>query len=121
MLEYKDISFPVEIRDIRKIENINSIGIRAFRYENKEKYPIYLSKKSCEEKHVHLSLIGKEKKSLCSDHIIDSCMIIHYVTEENIFKLRIASKLIINKRLRGQRKRSKGNAKILKEKQNHHL
>ena len=47
---------------------------------------------------------------------IDSCMIIHYVTEENIFKLRITSKLRTNKRLRGQRKPSIGNAKILKEK-----
>ena len=39
-----DIKFPVKIRDIHKIKKNNSIGIRAFGYENKEKRPIYVSK-----------------------------------------------------------------------------
>ena len=44
-----------------KLEKKNSIGISVFGYENKEKYPIYLSKKCCEEKHVELLLIGKRE------------------------------------------------------------
>ena len=34
-LDFKDINFPVKIRDIHKIENKNSIGISVFNYENK--------------------------------------------------------------------------------------
>ena len=44
-LDFKDIQFLVKIRDIHKIEKNNSIGISAFGYENKEKHPIYVSKK----------------------------------------------------------------------------
>ena len=67
MLDFVDISFAVKIRDIHKIKNKNSLSISVFAYENKEKYPIYVSKKSCEEKHVDLLLIGEaEKKTLCS-------------------------------------------------------
>ena len=44
MLDFKDINFPVNIRDIHQIEKKNSIGISDFRYDNKEKYPIYVSK-----------------------------------------------------------------------------
>ena len=46
-LDFKDIKFPVKVRDINKIEKKNSIGISAFGYENKEKHPIYVSKKCC--------------------------------------------------------------------------
>ena len=97
---------------------MNSIGIRVFRYENKEKYPVYLSKKKLRRKTRWLIIDRKGEKitMFLSMITIDSCMIIHYVTEENIFKLRITSKLRTNKRLRGQRKPSIGNAKILKEK-----
>ena len=38
-LDFKDLKFPVKIRDIHKIEEKN-IGITVFGYENKEKYPI---------------------------------------------------------------------------------
>ena len=38
-LDFKDIKFPVEVRDIHKIEKKNSIGIRVFGYENKKKIP----------------------------------------------------------------------------------
>ena len=43
---FKDIKFSVQIRDIQKIEKKtkNSIGINVFGYENKVKYPIYVSK-----------------------------------------------------------------------------
>ena len=39
-----------------------SIGISVFGYENKEKYPIHVSKQCCEEKSVDLFLIGKREK-----------------------------------------------------------
>ena len=65
-IDIKDIKFPVKIRDINKIEKKNSIGISVFGYENKEKYPIYVSKICCEEKHVDLLLIGDWKKPLYS-------------------------------------------------------
>ena len=42
-LDFKDVEFPIKTRE--KIEKQNSIGIIVFRYENKEKHPIYLSKK----------------------------------------------------------------------------
>ena len=53
-LDFKDINFPVKIRDTHKIERKNLIDIRNVAYENKEKYRIYVSKKCCEEKHVCL-------------------------------------------------------------------
>ena len=86
-LGFKDIKFPVKIRDIHKIEKKNSIGISVFGYENKVKYPIYVSKKCCEDKHVDLLLIGEERKSIMflSKISIHSCVIIHYIVEENIF------------------------------------
>ena len=40
----------------------NSIGISAFGFENKESYPIHVSKKCYKEKHVVLLLMGKESK-----------------------------------------------------------
>ena len=65
-LDLNGIKFPVKVRDIHKIEKINSIGISVFGYENKEKHPIYVSKKCCEEKHVDLLLRRKRQKTLCS-------------------------------------------------------
>ena len=35
-LDFKDMNFPVKIRDIHKIEKHNSISISVFGYENKE-------------------------------------------------------------------------------------
>ena len=65
-LDFKDINFPVKIRDIHKNKSKNSIGISVFGYENKEKYPIYLSTKCCEERHVDLLLIVDRENILCS-------------------------------------------------------
>ena len=50
MLDFKDIKYPAQIIDIHKILKKNSIDISVFGYENKEKHPIYVSKKCCEEK-----------------------------------------------------------------------
>ena len=68
--DFNDIKFPLKTRDIHKIEKRNSIAISVFGYENKEKYPIYVSKKRCEENHVDLLLIREgEKKALFSYQI----------------------------------------------------
>ena len=40
------------------------INISVFSYGNKEKHPIYVSKKCCKEKHFDLLLIGKKGKIL---------------------------------------------------------
>ena len=59
----KDMTSPVKVRDIHKIEkkkknsNNNSICISVFNYENKDKHSMCLSKRCCEEKHVDLLLI----------------------------------------------------------------
>ena len=55
-LDFKDMKFPVKIRGIHKIEKKKkkSIGIIVFGFENKVKYPIYVSKNFCEELHVDL-------------------------------------------------------------------
>ena len=50
-LDFKDIKYPVKVRDVQNIAKKNSIGINIFGYENKEKHTIYVSKKRCEEKH----------------------------------------------------------------------
>ena len=55
---FEDITFPVKIRQNWKK---NSICIFFFENENKEKHPIYVSKKCCEEKHVYLLLTGEKK------------------------------------------------------------
>ena len=52
------------MRDIHKIEKKkkNHISISVFGYENKEKHPMYPSKKCCEENHVELLLTGEKGK-----------------------------------------------------------
>ena len=44
ILDFKDTKFPVKIRGILKIEKNSSIGVSVFGYENKENYPVYVSK-----------------------------------------------------------------------------
>ena len=62
-VDFRDIiKFPVKIRGIHKIEKKNSIIIKAFGYENKEKHPMHMSKKCCEENYVGLLLIRGEGK-----------------------------------------------------------
>ena len=60
--DFEETKLPVKIRYIYKIERKNSIAISVFGYENKEKYPMYLSKKYYEEKYVDLLLKGEEIK-----------------------------------------------------------
>ena len=54
-LDFKNIRFCLKIRDIHKTEKKNCINISAFGYENKEKFPVYVSKKTF-ERYVELLL-----------------------------------------------------------------
>ena len=83
-LDFKDIKFPVKIRDIHKIKKENFIGISVFGYENEGKHPIYVLKKCYEEKNVDLLLIGEEGKRhyVPLKLLILSCMIILYIVEK---------------------------------------
>ena len=88
-LDFKDIKFPVKVRDIHKIEKNNSISISVsvFDGEKKKKHPIYMPKKCCEENHVDLLIIGEEgKRHYIFIKDFNTFMYNHtYVAEENIF------------------------------------
>ena len=47
-LNYENVSFPVSIKDVPKIEEQNNISINVFGFSNKELYPLYLSARSAE-------------------------------------------------------------------------
>ena len=63
-LDFKDLNFPVKIKDIHKIEKKNSIGISIPGYENKRKISIYVLKQCWEEKHVDLLIIREGVKNI---------------------------------------------------------
>ena len=95
-VDSKEITFPVKIRDIRKIEKENSIGFTVFGYGKKEKYPIYISNKMLWKKRVDLLMIGREgqRHYVLIKILILSCRIILYIVEENIFVV-IVYKLLV--------------------------
>ena len=64
-------------------------------YENNVKYPIYVSKKCFEEKHVDLLLVGEKKNVLIKDFE----MIIHYTVEEKNFFV-IICKILAQKNIK---------------------
>ena len=68
--DFKDIDLPGKTRDIHKTEEKNSIRTSIFGYENKVKYPVYISKKFCEDKHVDLLLISEGEKKHYVKHKI---------------------------------------------------
>ena len=59
----KDIKFPDKVRETHKIDKKVSISISVFSYKNKEKHPIYVEEKFCEEKHVTLLLMEEKAKN----------------------------------------------------------
>ena len=59
-LDYSGIEFPVTVKQYNKIENQNQININVFGYENKQQYPIYVSKEKY-EKHMELLLITENE------------------------------------------------------------
>ena len=61
-LDYSNIEFPVTIKQINKIEKQNNICINLFGYEEKQKYPIYISKENYQD-HMELLLITNGKNT----------------------------------------------------------
>lgn len=59
-LDYSGIEFPVAIKQYNKIEKQNNIRINVFGYENKQPFPIYVSKEKFED-HMELLLITKSE------------------------------------------------------------
>ena len=59
-LDYSGIEFPVTNKQYNKIEKQNEININVFGYENKQPYPIYVSKEKYEN-HMELLLITEDK------------------------------------------------------------
>ena len=59
-LDFKDIKFPVKVKDIHKIEETNPSPLVFLIMKIKKKHAIYLSKKCCEEKHVDLLSIEEK-------------------------------------------------------------
>ena len=51
--DFQDVKFPINFRDGKK----NSIDVSVIGYEHREKHPVYVSKKYCEDKHADLLLI----------------------------------------------------------------
>ena len=59
-LDYDGIEFPVTIKQFNKIEKQNEININVFGYEDKQPYPIYLSKEKYDNE-MNLLLITKDE------------------------------------------------------------
>ena len=59
-LDYSGIEFPVTIKQFNKIEKQNKININVFSYEEKQPYPIYVSKEKYED-HMELLLVTKDE------------------------------------------------------------
>ena len=74
-IDFKDINFLVKIADIHKIAKKNCVIISVFGYENKEKYPLYVSKTTFKE-HIDLLLLEQKNKMhhiLIKDFITFMC------------------------------------------------
>ena len=61
-LDYSGIEFPVNVKQYNKIEKQNNININVFGYEEKQPFPIYLSKEK-NENHLNLLLITEDEKN----------------------------------------------------------
>ena len=59
-LGYSSIEFPVTVKQINKIEKQNNICINLFGYEEKQKFPIYISKEKYQD-HMELLLITEDE------------------------------------------------------------
>ena len=59
-LDYSSVEFPVSVKHYNKIEKQNSINISVFGYEDKQPYPIYVSKEKYED-HMELLLITENE------------------------------------------------------------
>ena len=59
-LDYSGVEFPVNVKHYNKIEKQNSINISVFGYEDKQPYPIYVSKEKYKD-HMELLLITENE------------------------------------------------------------
>ena len=59
-LNYSGVEFPVNVKHYNRIEKQKSININVFGYEDKQPYPIYISKEKYED-HMELLLITKDE------------------------------------------------------------
>ena len=66
-LDYSGIEFPVNVKQVNKIEKQNKINISVFGYEEKQPFPIYVSKEKFED-HMELLLITKDEKQALYPH-----------------------------------------------------
>ena len=73
-MDYSGIEFPVTVKQYNKIEKQNEININVFGYENKQPYPIYVSKENNKD-HMNLLLITeKENKHYVLIKHFNKCM-----------------------------------------------
>ena len=68
-LDYSEISFPVTIKQVIKIEQKNNIRINVFGYENNQLFPIHISKENFED-HMELLLITGENNGEFLSHYV---------------------------------------------------
>ena len=61
-LDYSEIEFPVTTKQYNKIEKQNEIRINVFGYENKQPYPIYVSKEKYDNEMNLLLITENDKK-----------------------------------------------------------
>ena len=58
-LDYSGVEFPIAVKHYNRIEKQNSVNINVFGYENKQPYPIYVSKEKYED-HMELLLVTEK-------------------------------------------------------------
>ena len=98
-LDFKNIKFPVKIRNIHKILEKNSISISVFGYGNKTNIQ-FMYQKNIVEKNmlIYYSYEKNERDTMfLSQILILSCMIILYTVQKNIFVI-IVYKLLVQKK-----------------------
>ena len=64
-LNYQGIEFPVSVKQYNKVETQNNININVFGYENKQAYPIYVSKEKFDDVLNLLLISENENKHYC--------------------------------------------------------
>jgi len=65
-LNYKDIEFPVTLKQYNKIEKQNSINVNVFSLEKQDIFPIYITKEKYDNT-INLLLITRRKTTLCTN------------------------------------------------------
>ena len=68
-LDYSGITFPVQIKDVGKIEKQNSINISIFGYENEKLYPIRISEEKYDD-HMDLLYITEDNEKTKSHFVL---------------------------------------------------